>query len=304
MSNPSISIIIPTYNRPYLLPRAVQSVLDQTVDDYEIVVVDDGSPEPVKLAEHPRLRVIHLPKNQGSAAARNAGARAARGRWIMYLDDDDRLLPHMLEVSLKGLTNTNLPQPVAVLSGLEVVNVAGQVIDTRCPPTLPKGSHFFLEEIEPEKSFLSKQTLVVERELFLSIGGYDETFQSRVHTELFLRLNPVCSIVGLPTVTYQLIAHEGPRISYNPALRQVSFRHLISKHQAIFRAHPKMFSDFVYQHARTSYQLGQKRAAFASLLWALKLHPVHILSKASQFLKLKLGLKNSAAATTLSENLP
>ena len=276
MSDPQLSIIIPSYNRPQLLDRAVQSALGQTIDDFEVIVVDDGSPDAVDLPPHPQLRILRLPQNRGTAAARNAGAKAAQGRWITYLDDDDQLLPHMAETALNALKDTALPQPVAALSGLEVVNTAGQVVETRIPPTLPRGAHFFLEDIEPGKSFISKQTLVVERDVFLGIGGYDEAFQSRVHTELFLRLNPVCSILGVPIVTYRLVCHDGPRISRNPTLRQVSFDSLVDKHRQVFEAHPKMFAEFVYNHALMSNKLGQKKAALTSLLWAFKLHPLHI----------------------------
>lgn len=274
MSNPLFSIIIPTYNRPHLLPRAVQSALEQTLDDLEVIVVDDCSPEPVTLPEHPKLRIIRQPENKGISAARNAGAKAARGRWISYLDDDDELLPHTAQVSLEAIANTTLPQPVAVLSGLEVVTPDGKVIQRRIPPTLPKGSHFFLEEIEPGLSFFSKQTLVVERDLLLAIGGYDESFSSREHTEMFLRLNPACSILGLPTVTYRQTAHEGPRLSRDPSLRQVDFDRLLRKHEAIFKAHPQKFAEFLYQHARRSSELGQKSAAFSTFLWAMKIAPL------------------------------
>lgn len=283
MFDPQLSIIIPTYNRPHLLSRAVNSALEQTLPDVEVIVVDDGSPTPVELPKHPHLKVIRLPQNQGTAAARNAGAQAASGRYITYLDDDDQLLPEMAEVSLKALAQAALPPPVAVLSGLEVVNPNGQVTQTRLPPTLPRGKHFFLEEIEPGQSFLSKQTLVVERELLLSLGGYDESFGSRVHTEIFLRLNPVCSILGLPTVTYRMFVHSGPRISRDPSLRQVSFNQLISKHGDIFRAHPKMFADFVYRHALISSELNQGRAALLNLLWALYIHPPYVLGQVARY---------------------
>lgn len=276
---PKISIIIPSYNRPHLLKRAVDSALNQTIDNFEVIVVDDGSPEPIDLPSHPHLRIIRLPKNKGTSAARNAGAKAAQGRWITYLDDDDQLLPDMAKLSLKAMETTTLPPPVAVLSGLEVVNSEGQILETRRPPTLSRGAHFFLEEIEPGKSFISKQTLVVERTVFLSIGGYDENFQSRVHTEFFLRLNPVCSILGIPDPTYRLISHAGPRISRNPNLRQKSFNQLVKKHRGVLLEHPKMFSDFVYKHAQTSHKLGQTGAAIRSLLWALMLHPIHILGR-------------------------
>ena len=252
MSNPQISIIIPTYNRPHLLPRAVNSALAQTVEDIEVIVVDDASPEPVQLPEHPKLRIIRLPENSGGSAARNAGAKAAKGRWITFLDDDDELLPHMAEVSLEALAKTDLPKPVAALSSIEVVNGDGEVIKKRIPPTLARGSHFCLEDIEPGQSFLCKQTMVVERDVLLGIGGFDESFRSRVHTELFLRLNPVCSILGLPDITYRLFKHGGPQVTKDPSLRQVSFNRLILKHESIFKAHPETFAKFVFKHARRS----------------------------------------------------
>ncbi|MBV6624698.1 MAG: glycosyltransferase family 2 protein [Rivularia sp. (in: Bacteria)] len=271
MNNILLSIIIPTYNRPHFLPRAVNSALQQTVKDIEVIVVDDGSDEPVNLPEHSRLRVIALEKNSGNAVARNVGLKAAKGQYVTYLDDDDQLLPNMAQVSLDALKNTELPKPVAALSGLEVIKPDGEVVDRRIPPTLPRGSHFFLEDIEPEKSFLSKQTLVVERELLLKLGGYDETFTSRVHTEMFLRLNPVCSILGLPNVTYQLTAHQGERISRDPALRQVNFERLLNKHESLFKLHPKAFAGFLCDHAERSLELGQPKAAILSLLRAMKL---------------------------------
>ncbi|MBE9053371.1 glycosyltransferase family 2 protein [Nostocales cyanobacterium LEGE 11386] len=288
MSNPLLSIIIPTYNRPHLLPRAVNTALAQTVEDVEVIVVDDASNQPVNLSEHPRLKIIRLPQNGGTSAARNVGAKTASGRWITYLDDDDELLPHMAEVSLKALANTTLPKPVAVLSALEVVNQDGKFLNKRIPPTLPRGSHFFLEEIASGLSFFSKQTLVVEREVFLEIGGYDESFTSRVHTEMFLRLNPVCSILGLPTVTYRLYVHDGPRISRDPSLRQVNFDRLIQKHKSLLLQHPQAFAKFLYEHAVRSSELGQKNAALSTLLWAMQLAPKETLRRVTRPYKNKL----------------
>lgn len=281
MPNPLLTVIIPTYNRPDLLLRAVQSALAQAVDlpedTLEVVVVDDGSSIPASLPAHSGLRLIRLPENCGGAAARNEGARLAQSRYITYLDDDDQLLPGMAAAALKALRETTLPQPVAVLTGIEVLNSSGQVVSTRLPPTLPKGSCFSLEERKPGESFLTKQTLVVERNLLLSIGGFDETFRSRVHSELFLRLNPVCSLLGLPLVAYQLAAHEGPRVSRNSALRQASFEQLVERHRTRFEAHPKQFSRFVYRHGQVCLRMGQKRAAFEALLWAARIHPVQSL---------------------------
>ncbi|MEM6751426.1 MAG: glycosyltransferase [Cyanobacteria bacterium P01_C01_bin.38] len=294
MQEPLLSIIIPTYNRPHLLSRAVKSALAQTRKDIEVIVVDDASTKPFELPSHPHLRIIRQPENKGGAASRNLGAKLAKGRWISYLDDDDELLPHMAQVSLEALANTSLPKPVALLSGLEEIGEDNRVLQTRIPPTLPRGSHFCLEEIARDKSFYTKQTMVVEQEVLLGIGGFDESFTSRVHTELFLRLNPVCSLYGLPVVTYRLSKHQGERVSSNPLLRQRNFNRLLSKHKQLFEMHPKMFANFIYDHAITSYKLGQRQAALKSIGWAMRLHPLHTFARIGSpfkrsFLKIVAG---------------
>lgn len=284
MSHPQISVIIPTHNRPHLLPASVQSALNQTYQDLEVIVVDDASSEPIQLPEDPRLRVIRLQKGVGGAGARNVGTQAALGRWITYLDDDDYLLPHMVEVSLSALTTATAHSPVAVISGIQKVNSQGDILSTRIPPTqCPQGGYFFLEPLEAGRSYQTKQTLVVDRDLILGIGGWDENFRSRVHSELFLRLNPVCTLIGLPTVTYHLLSHTGERVSGNLKLRQESFYRLINKHQDAFNAHPKMFADFVYNHALKSYEMGQIGAALTHFSWALRLCPIYISRVASRF---------------------
>lgn len=277
---PQLSIIIPTRDRPQLLPRAVQSALSQTMTDLEVIVVDDASTQPIDLPADPRLRIIRLSTPRGGAGARNVGTEAARGRWIAYLDDDDCLLPEMAAVSLEAIAKATLPPPVGVISGIDVVDDSGKTLETRLPPpSRPRGCHFALEVLEPGKSYNTKQTLVVERDVILQIGGWDESFRSRVHTELFLRLNPVCSILGLPIVTYQLYEHPGARVSRNQKLRQESFQRLIDKHQAIFRAHPQMFANFVYDHALMSYRMGQKSHALSSVIWAIQIDPLRTMKK-------------------------
>ncbi|MBE9078736.1 glycosyltransferase [Romeria aff. gracilis LEGE 07310] len=290
MNQPLLSIIIPTHNRPQLLQFAVESALAQTVSNIEVVVVDDASAEPLQLPDDPRLRLIRLEASRGGAGARNVGTEAARGRWVTYLDDDDDLLPSMAEVSLQALQASSLETPVAVISGLEKITPEGKLLKVRIPPNLsPKGSYFFLEPPEPNSSYASKQTLVVERSVMLNIGGWDENFRSRVHSELFLRLNPVCNIIGIPTITYRHVSHHSDRVSSNPQLRQESFHRLIQKHYAAFAAHPRQFSRFVYRHGQISLEQGQLQAAAKAFLWAMKIEPVSTFQRLTA--ELKTGLK-------------
>jgi glycosyltransferase involved in cell wall biosynthesis len=298
-----LSIIIPTYNRPQLLPRAVNSALGQTIDNFETIVVDDCSLQLVNLPPDPRLRIIRLPQNQGGAAARNIGTKAARGRWITFLDDDDLLLPQMAEISLKALErDSSLPRPIAAISGMEVMDKDDRLIQIRIPPTLPKGSHFGLEQISPSQSFFTKQTLVVEKEVLLSIGGFDESFASRIHTDLFLRLNSVCSLLGIPQVTYRLSEHDRFRVSTDPMRRQISFERLIEKHREIFQAHPKMFANSLFNQAMMSYRLGQSQAAIKNLGRAMKIDPIQTIARLGSPIKQNL-LENLARLSKSSMSI-
>lgn len=277
---PSLSIIIPTHNRPQLLQRAIRSALAQTLPDIEIIVVDDGSKPPVALSDYPQVKIIRLSPNQGGAAARNRGAEIAKARWITYLDDDDELMPQMAQVSLDAIANTILPQPIGILSALAELDPQGHVRKVHTPPTLSKGKHFCLEEIDRNQSFASKQTLVIERQVLLGIGGFDESFTSRVHTELFLRLNPICSLVGLPIITYRLHAHKGPRVSSSLERRQQNFYRLLEKHQGIFSKYPRQrYADFVFNHAYMLRLNGYPIASLKALGQALKIHPLQTIAR-------------------------
>lgn len=273
-STPALTVVIPTRDRPHLLPAAVESALDQTLDDVEVIVVDDGSAEPTDLARHPRLRVLRRDAAGGNAAARNTGLEAARGRWITCLDDDDLLLPHHGAVALEAIESSSLPGPVGSLSALAVIGPGGEVLEVRVPPTRQRGRAFSLEPLEPGRSYNSKQTLVVEAEVLRAIGGWDEAFLSRTVTELFFRLNPVCSLVGVEEITYHLSHHDGHRISTDPALRQRSFDQLENKHRDLFAAHPARHGELLLDHALMSLLVGQRRPALRAVGRAARRSPL------------------------------
>src|SRR5262249_13181427 len=98
--SPQFSVVIPVYNRADTLSRVLRSVLAQTFQDFEIVVVDDGSKDDPKSVcdsfHDPRIRYLRQ-ENRGGGAARNAGIDAARGRFVAFLDSDDEFLPQHLE---------------------------------------------------------------------------------------------------------------------------------------------------------------------------------------------------------------
>lgn len=102
---PLVSVIMPAYYSSKTLPDSIQSVLDQTFTDWELLVIDDCSPEPLKPIvdrfRDARIHYIRLEQNSGVAQARNRGIQAARGRYIAFLDSDDLWLPEKLEKQLQ-----------------------------------------------------------------------------------------------------------------------------------------------------------------------------------------------------------
>lgn len=102
---PTVSVIVPTYNRATLACRAIRSVLGQTYRDFEVLLVDDASTDDtesmVQALGDARIRYLRQPENRDVSAARNRGMRAARGQFIAFLDSDDEWLPDKLEQQLE-----------------------------------------------------------------------------------------------------------------------------------------------------------------------------------------------------------
>jgi len=141
MSAPKVSVIIPTFNRAPLLPRAIDSIRAQTFTDWEIILVDDGSTDDTaQLAQRyagqlgDRFQYIHQ-SNAGSSAARNRGLDAARGQFVAFLDSDDEFLPQKLERQLELFDRC--PQLGLVYCDSSFITLQGvrraSVFDTKAP---------------------------------------------------------------------------------------------------------------------------------------------------------------------------
>lgn len=111
---PEISVIVPVYQAENYLPRCIDSILSQTFSDFEIILVDDGSPDSCGricqeyAAKSDRISVIHQ-ENRGQAAARNHAMTLAKGKWICFVDSDDLIHPQMLQLLYDGAVSGNTP---------------------------------------------------------------------------------------------------------------------------------------------------------------------------------------------------
>jgi glycosyltransferase involved in cell wall biosynthesis len=234
------TIIIPTHDRPELLERAVASALAQTVRDIQVVVVDDGSAEPVRLERpDPRLLVLRNPQALGASAARNLGLEVAAGPWVTFTDDDDELLPGMVQVSLDAAERSTLPGPVAVLSGVEVVDAHGQVVETRQATTVARQPPPYRQA--PDDGFAQDaNTLFAPTEVLRALGGWDQTIKGWEMDDLLIRLVEHCSLQAAPQITYRRHRHMGARKSGGAALAPDGGRLVLGRHRRFYHAHPQL----------------------------------------------------------------
>lgn len=180
-----VSVIIPSYNRASVLRRALDSVSRQDFADLELIVVDDGSTDSTferieswqKETAFP-LRYFKT-ENRGVSAARNLGAREAQGRWLAFLDSDDEWLPHKLSAQMK------LAEEFRWVHGEEVWIRNGVRVNAMKKHAKAGGRQF---SRSIELCCISPSTVLIERELFLSAGGFREDFPVCEDYELWLRL--------------------------------------------------------------------------------------------------------------------
>jgi len=189
--HPAVSIVLPTYQREALIGRSIESVLRQTYEDFELIVVDDGSTdgtaERVAQFADPRIRYIRLDENRGAAAARNAGIRNAVAELLAFQDSDDEWLPDKLQRHM-GVFASSGPEVGVVYSDMIRIQCDGTSYEHLSPEVVPGVL------VDPNTQFyqvckLGIQSAVIRRECFDAAGGFDEAFPVLEDLELFVRFS-------------------------------------------------------------------------------------------------------------------
>jgi len=191
MQSPLVSVILPTYNRLRFLPAAVDSVLGQTLQDWELIIADDGSDgetlEYLQTLERvARVRVIRLAHSGNPGAVRNAAARVARGQYVAFLDSDDVWMPTKLDVQVRALRDS-ADCRWSYTDHIRI-DAAGNSINWQRNPnrTLPQGD--IVEALLRLRAGTPTPTVMAERALIEEAGGFDEQQELHEDYDLWLRL--------------------------------------------------------------------------------------------------------------------
>ena len=219
---PRVSIVIPTYNRSAIVRRAIDSVLDQTFTDLEIIIVDDGSTDDTReaLAAYPdRVRYVRQ-ENAGPAAARNHGMLLARGDYIGFLDSDDAYLPQNVEKHLRVFEAN--PGAGLVYCGIEILDRNGDHVKNVLPNPGDRG-HVLDRLIR--YNFITSSTVLLRRKAMEFAGEMNTSLWFAEDWYYWLRVAsrfPV-DFVGEVLVRYQRSAVS---LSHGTAIATIAERNL------------------------------------------------------------------------------
>ena len=228
---PLVSVILPTYNRAKTLERAIESVLNQTYSDFELIIVDDRSTDETALvlAKYfglDNVRVISQLRH-GCSVARNIGIDVSRGLYIAFQDSDDEWLCDKLEKAVSSLKSTG-PETGVFYS--DMIRVLG---DGKCTkfesPDVERGVLIDERTLDYQVYCIGIQSAVIKRECFERAGHFDETLQRFIDLELFIRMSDHFRFIHCKEALVKYYAGEG--ISTNRLALVKARQHLLRKYR-------------------------------------------------------------------------
>lgn len=304
MSQPLVSVIIPAYNAARTLGVTVRSVIEQTMPDFEIIIVDDGSTDDTlkraKLIAENDVRVkVFTQPNSGVSAARNTAINAAKGKYVALLDADDVWVSYKLERQLEILENG--AKIYAVQSGAFFVNDDLDLISVHpCVPT----KDALLETLLFQNMPNNMSTLVIKRDMFETMGYFDAELEILEEWDMAIKVARNCNLYSIEEPLSLYRVHAGNR-SRNLDIHVKPGHQVLDKifQDPTLPAHIKARRRLIYSHFYTmlsggALKVGRLGEAFLWAFKSLSYHPQTI----GYMLALPLRrLQRKALRETISE---
>jgi glycosyltransferase involved in cell wall biosynthesis len=242
---PTASVIIPSYNRAHIVGQAILSVLNQTYQDFEIIIVDDGSTDNTESVVNNfndfRIRYIRHEVNRGASAARNSGIWAARSECIGFLDSDDEWLTEKLAKQIFKLQSSE--DKVALVYTGEILVENGVENPLKRKKRSISGNVF--ERLLQSDFIGTCSSVMVRASAIKKIGGFDEQLISREDWDLWLRISQNYKIACIPERL--IIRHIGGHSRISTSLRRTieGTKAIINKHRKDMGGNPKLLGKHI-----------------------------------------------------------
>ncbi len=279
IKNVKVSVVIPVYNRTYFLRKAIQSVLDQTYSNFEIIVVDDNSnisisniiKKIVKNFNDSRIYYISHGVNRGVSAARNTGIRASNGSHIAFLDTDDEWLPEKLNEQIKIFKNES-NKLGAVYCGVKYIDGKGNSINKEWVPN-KKGNIY--EDLLFKNCVGGCSNVVVKKECFDRVGVFDENFPVCQDLDMWIRIAKEYkfSFVKKCLVKYRI--HPEQQTKHHDLMIE-DINRIQEKYGSELKKRPRSYSKRFFFIGNMLCHLGRIREGQGYLLRAIFIYPVYI----------------------------
>lgn len=281
MVAPRLSIVLPTYGRPDLLPRAIASVRAQTLTDWELVVVDDNQPgseariatESVMrdLGADSRIRYLRHESNQGGGAARNTGIAAARAPLVGFLDDDDEWYPEKAELQVALLANA--PDDVALVY-CRMLTVDESAGTSSLWPT--DGASHGLRHLLRRNTVGSTSCVVCRLPALLAVGMFDAGLPSKQDIDLYVRLAERYDFGFVDQALVARHVHAGASIGKDLSGTILAHRLFYEKHLPMITVYPEVHHYRLASWGGLLAAAGRRREA-RSVLWrAWRIRPTDL----------------------------
>jgi glycosyltransferase involved in cell wall biosynthesis len=293
---PSVSVIIPTHNRADFLRGALSSVLNQTYQNFEIIVVDDASSDDtatvVAAFNDERIRFLRHDTNKGGSAARNTGILASKCDYIAFLDDDDEWLPDKLRKQIEILV-TSPPEVGGVYTGcLDIDKTSGKVVRQHIPTKRGDLSRDLLIE----NCVGGTSTMLLKKVCLQQVGLFDESLPRSQDYDLWIRISRefLFECIHEPLFIYHV---HGSKISTD--LRAVKGLDLLATKYASYPLSRRFYSNDYLEFGIMYCLSGDMYEGRKALLRAVKLSPLQLrgyfnlcltLLGAQNFAKVKAGI--------------
>lgn len=262
MTYPRISVIIPTYNRQKLLARAIESVLNQTFKDFELIIVDDGSTDNTKEVvrefqkRDSRIKYIWQENSGAPARPKNTGIKNAKGNYIAFLDDDDEWLSEKLEKQLELFEG--LESDLGFVGcNILVINESNKKIWREYK--IPRySSQIFFEELLEGNFILTSSSIMIKKEVLDKIGLFDENLKFGDDWDLWLRIAKKYKFDFAPEFLIKYYIHGGNIIPNLPPMKEArEFEYIFTKYQREYEKYPHIYSIHLRQLASRYCASGQ-----------------------------------------------
>ncbi|MBA2859850.1 glycosyltransferase family A protein [Methanococcus maripaludis] len=246
--NPLVSIIIPTYNRPEYLKRAILSCLNQTYNNIEIIVVDDNSTvnhtKTIESFNDKRIKYYKNSVNKGAPYSRNKGFGLSCGEYLTFLDDDDELLSEKIRLQVEKFRSSKVNN-----LGVVTCDVEYKRTDLNDVKKNRKQGHIYLDLLK-RYCVYGTETLLIKREFFEKINGFDERLESNQEYDLCINLSKYCNFDYVSEVlSYKYESID--QISYNFTKKISGTKYLYKKHLNHFKTN----NVYIYNMVRFEYLL-------------------------------------------------